>query len=79
MSDTLYRALINCVCFIGGAMVILPAIVYLFTGWSARRERIMSTLDARALYFPSIDISGDSNQQLCKRFAEHYGKRYGRC
>jgi hypothetical protein len=61
-------------------MVILPAIVYLFTGWSARRERIMSTLDARALklyypqYFPSIDISGDSDQKLCKRFAEHYGR-----
>ena len=65
-------------------MVILPAIVYLFTGWVARRERIMSTLDARALklyypqYFPSIDISGDSNQQVCMRFARHYGKRYGR-
>ena len=84
MQDSVYRALINWACLIGWAMVILPAIIYLYTGWVARRERIMSTLDARALklyypqYFPSIDISHDSDLQLCKRFAKHYGQRYGR-
>lgn len=84
MTDSLYQALINWACFIGWAMVILPAIIYLFTGWVSRRERIMTTLNGPALrlyypqYFPSIDISRDSDEQLRVRFAKHYGKRYGR-
>lgn len=84
MSDELYLSLIYGACLIGGLMVVLPAVVYLFTGWVARRERIITTLNARALklyyaqYFPSVDISGDSDDALCRRFAKHYGRRYGR-
>jgi hypothetical protein len=65
-------------------MVLLPAVVYLFTGWVARRDRIITILDAAALkeyygkYFPSIEVDSDTDEQLCRRFSKHYGQRYGR-
>jgi len=84
MTDSFYTSLVYWACSIGWAMVILPAVVYLFTGWIARRERIITFLGGAQLklyyeqYFPTVDISRDSAAKLCKRFLKHYGKRYGR-
>jgi hypothetical protein len=64
----------------------LPGAFYLVSnaGWRERRERIFTYFKPSALklyftlYFPSVDISKDSDPNLISRFEKHYGCYYGR-
>ena len=64
----------------------LPCGLYLITnaGWRERRQRIFTYFKPAALkryftlYFPSVDITKDSNPTLISRFEKHYGCYYGR-
>ncbi len=84
MTDRSYVHLIFAVFFAGWAMLLLPSIVYLFTGWETRRERILTFLKPGALkvyyqqFFPSVDISKDTDAQLDARFKKHFGAYYGK-
>jgi hypothetical protein len=84
MADSTYSELIAWSCLLAWTMMILPVVVYLFSGWIAKRERIRTFLGPRAVelyyeqYYPSIDITKDDDHALTQRFARHYSKYYGR-
>lgn len=81
-----YATLMSSVCCVAWVLVLLPSIIYLAAkaGWEERRQRILTYFAPDALrryyrlYFPSIDISKDSDDILVNRFIEHYGCYYGR-
>ncbi len=62
------------------ALLIVPVVVYLFTGWSVRRSEIVGAMSSKGaeLYFrqfyPALKPEGDAQQA----FAKHYQRRYGR-
>ena len=78
-----YTRLINAACALGWLFVMLPSIVYLLTGWRARRERLFGYFAPEALkiyfqqYFPSVNVASDTNAQLTARFKDHYARHYG--
>ena len=85
-SPMFYDILINAVCFLGWILVLWPAFFYLISkaGWAERRQKIFTHFTAPALklyfglYFPSINIKGESDAKLTERFKKHYGCYYGR-
>jgi hypothetical protein len=82
----LYDILIDSVCCLAWILVLWPAFFHLISkaGWAERRQRIFTYFTAPALkryfnlYFPSVDIEGESDPQLAERFKKHYGCYYGR-
>ncbi len=62
------------------ALIVVPVIIYLFTGWSVRRSEIVGAMSAEgaSLYFrqfyPALMPDGD----VLGAFAKHYRRRYGR-
>jgi hypothetical protein len=81
-----YDSLIDGVCLLGWFLVLWPAFFYLIAkaGWEERRQRIFTYFGETALkryftlYFPSVNITGESGAQLAERFKRHYGCYYGR-
>src|SRR5438067_752730 len=81
-----YDFLIDSVCLLGWMLVLWPAFFYLIAkaGWAEQRQRIFTNFTGAALrlyfglYFPSLNIQGESDAQLAERFKKHYGCYYGR-
>ena len=81
-----YGTLLVSVCWVAWLLMLLPSIVYLLAraGWQERRQRIFTYFTATdlkryfRLYFPSVVITGDSDDALAERFKKHYGCYYGR-
>lgn len=80
MTSSEYALLIDIACILASGLVILPVIVYLFTDWSARREKLLAYLteDALTLYyeqFVGISKVTDVKKSFKKRFGLLYGRR----
>jgi hypothetical protein len=81
-----YDFLIDSICFLSWILVLCPSSFYLISkaGWAARRQTILTYFSGHALrryfalYFPSLRISGESDEQLGERFRKHYACYYGR-
>lgn len=82
----MYDRLINAVCLLAWLLVLWPTIFYLLAkaGWAERRQRILTQFNGDALtsyfnlFFPSLEIAGESDKKLITRFKKHYGCYYGR-
>jgi hypothetical protein len=83
---TRYDFLIDSICFACWVLVLYPSISYLVSkaGWAQRRQKIFTNFSGLALrryfvlYFPSLNITSESDTQLEERFKKHYGCYYGR-
>lgn len=81
-----YDFLIDSICFACWVLVLYPSISYLVSkaGWAQRRQKIFTNFSGLALrryfalYFPSLNITSESDTQLEERFKKHYGCYYGR-
>jgi hypothetical protein len=62
------------------ALLVVPAIVYLFTGWSVKRSEIVGAMSDRAadLYFRQFYPALKPEKDVLRAFALHYVRRYGR-
>lgn len=58
----------------------VPIVLYLFTGWSARRSEIAGAMSAKGaeLYFRQFYPALTPEQDGLKAFSKHYLRRYGR-
>jgi len=83
MSSSQYAFLIDILCGIAGAMVLLPLLLYLFRPWASRRDKLLSYLDKKSLmlyyrqFYPSTTPPLDRVQaDFAKYFNKHYGRRH---
>ncbi len=83
MTSSEYAILINILCSIAGAMVLVPILLYLFRPWATRRDKLFSNLDPASLmlyyrqFYPDTKPSLDSVKSEFKNyFNRHYGRRY---
>lgn len=84
MSKETFALLIVLACFAAWVMVWLPCVIYLSKTWAYRRDRLFAVFgsDEVTLYyqqfFPAVDISHDTPEQLKDRFRKHFFSLYGR-
>jgi hypothetical protein len=83
MTSSEYAILIDILCGIAGAMVIVPILLYLFRPWATRRDKLFSNLDSDSLmlyyrqFYPDLKPSLDSvRSDFKKYFNRHNGRRY---
>lgn len=83
MTSSEYAILIDILCGIAGAMVIVPILLYLFRPWATRRDKLFSNLDPPSLmlyyrqFYPDLKPSLNSVASDFKNyFNRHYGRRY---
>ncbi len=62
------------------ALLVLPTIRYLMTGWKIRRDKLLAYLDSGALqtYYSQFPYNPSTQTDLCKRFREQFNYLYGR-
>ena len=62
------------------ALLLVPPIIYLFTGWAVRRSEIVGAMSARGaeLYFRQFYPALTPGKDVLKAFGKHYLRRYGR-
>jgi hypothetical protein len=83
MTGSEYAIVIDILCGIAGAMVLVPILFYLFRPWTTRRDKLFSNLDAPSLmlyyrqFYPGMKPSLESVKSDFKNyFNQHYGRRY---
>ena len=62
------------------ALLIVPVLIHLFTGWSARRSEIVGAMseEAASLYFRQFYPALTSHGGVLRALDKHYLRRYGR-
>lgn len=62
------------------ALLIVPVLIHLFTGWSARRSEIVGAMseEAASLYFRQFYPALTSHGGVLRALDQHYLRRYGR-
>ncbi|MGI9102212.1 MAG: hypothetical protein ACR2IF_07180 [Terriglobales bacterium] len=80
MISSAYAVLIDFACALAAALMVVPSVLYLFTEWVSRRDKIFSYLnpDALKLYyeqFLSVDSPPNIQEAFRKRFDRLYGRR----
>src|SRR6266487_2772133 len=80
MESSAYAILISLAGFLAGVLILLPIILFMVTGWSIRRDKLLSQLDEGALevYYKQFPWTNSSQTDLTKRFKEQFGYLYGR-
>ena len=81
MPSSTYSTMVNVACGVAFAMAIGPLLIYLFTGWRLRRDKLLSFLGPDALHayydwFPSKLFESDLD--LVVRFKKQFNYLYGR-
>jgi hypothetical protein len=83
MGSSEYAILIDTLCGIAGAMVLVPPLFYLFRPWATRRDKLFANLDEGSLmlyyrqFYPSEthNVTG-VKADFKKYFNRHYGRRH---
>ena len=72
--------LVDLACVTAWLLALVPAGLYLGTGWDARRQRLLGVLkpESLKLYYQQFRRSEKAEGDLQKRFKAQYGKDYGR-
>jgi hypothetical protein len=62
------------------ALMAVPTIAYLFTGWKIRRDKLLAYLDSGALqvYYSQFPYNPSKHTDLPKRFRDQFNYLYGR-
>ncbi len=62
------------------ALLLLPVVIYLFTGWVVKHSEIMGGLSSKGarLYFKQFYPALTPGKDVLKAFRSHYTRRYGR-
>jgi hypothetical protein len=62
------------------ALLVVPVVIYLFTGWSVRRSEILGAVSTKGatLYFKQFYPALKPGTDVLKAFDDHYLRRYGR-
>jgi hypothetical protein len=81
MNENPYATMINLACGAAAVTVLVPYLVYLFTGWRVRRDKLLSYMkpDALEIYFeqfPWTKFEKEHNQT--RRFKRQFDFLYGR-
>ena len=83
MTSTEYAILIDILCGVAGAMVLIPPLLYLFRSWSTRRDRLFSYLDPPCLilyyrqFYPGTKTDLNTVTAVFRKyFNRHYGRRF---
>jgi hypothetical protein len=83
MTSSEYAILIDIICGIAGAMVLVPVLLYLFRPWATRRDKLFSNFDPASLmlyyreFYPDMKPTLASVKSDFKTyFNRHYGRRY---
>jgi hypothetical protein len=78
--DFLFRYVDICAVVILTALLVIPVLIYLFTGWSVRRSEIVGAMSSKgaALYFKQFYPALRPERDVLKAFSKHYQRRYGR-
>lgn len=78
--DSLFRYADNISVVLLLALLLVPVIIYLFTGWSVRRSEIVGAMSAKGaiLYFRQFYPALTPAKDVLKAFHKHYLRRYGR-
>jgi hypothetical protein len=83
MSSSEYVFLIDIICDIAGATVLVPLLLYLFRPWATRRDKLFSYLDPASLMLYYRQFYPDTKPALAsvqndfrKYFNKHYGRRH---
>jgi hypothetical protein len=63
-----------------GILSVMPVLVYLYRGWSVRRDKLLSylNLDALKIYYDQFPWTNVNEDDLSKRFRKQFNYLYGR-
>ena len=81
MTGAEYAVLIDILCGVAGAMVLVPLLLYLFRPWTTRRDKLFANLDPPSLmlyyrqFYPNLKPDLETVEGL---FKKDFNKRYGR-
>ena len=80
MYDALFHHGDYCAAAVLLALLIVPVVIYLFTGWSVRRSEIVGAMSAKGanLYFKQFYPALQPSTDPLQAFAQHFSRRYGR-
>ncbi len=83
MNSSEYAILIDIICAVAGAMVLVPLLLYLFRQWTTRRDKLLSNLDTASLmlyyrqFYPNTKPAlATIETEFKKYFNSHYGRRH---
>lgn len=79
MNKTTFANLIWVAAYISLALLLLPSILFLFTGWRIRRDKLIAYLSCEALglYYSQFPWKASSEPDLKKRFTKQFNLLYG--
>ncbi len=84
MTPATYAVLIILAGVAAWVMVWLPCVIYLSKSWRSRRDKLLAVFGPTEIklyykqFFPAVDISQDTDDQLAKRFKVRFFGLYGR-
>jgi len=83
MGSSHYAIVINVLCGLAGAMVLLPLLLYLYRPWATRRDKLFGYLDVPSLilyyqqFFPTKKPDpADVEQEFRRDFSRTYGRQH---
>lgn len=80
MGPSFYAWTIAGLCAAGFVLTVMPVVIFLFTGWKVRRDKLLCYMNetALALYYTQFPWTSSKQTDLRLRFREQFNYLYGR-